>query len=925
MSGLLIASSGFPTIYTYGGGEILRQTFVAISMLCKNDGILGPLMFLCAVLGGGIIVCKLFGTLAIDSLWMQYFVPFLGIYAIFMMPTTTILIKDVLHGPEMHKVDNVPRFLAHFAEIATSIGYYATLGFETAMHTVDDVKYSETGRVFGADTAIDFKRFQITNADLQKNFREFSKQCVLYDLALGRYSFDELKKSTDIWNFLKARSSNLGMIYYCPTEGTDGTEKNQCEYVSCIKALEKFEPLFDKEKSYYAKQEIGKNLPLTFQALTNIKEDSQKLIGQQLMINVLSDQFSSQKFAQDRAYTQQITTYQNTGFWASKILVIGRCVFEALIYATFIFVLPLSLLPSGIKYLLTWIWSVIWIQFWPPLFVVLNYIASIYTKMITGDIHEGISDKGLSIFTNLGLQNFANDSAALAGYLMLSVPVLSYYLLQGSLSHLVQLAGTMTSPLQSAASSASAEQTSGNYSYDNVSIGQQSYGNTTAFQSNSAPSLSDGYMIENKGSERIEYASDNVIYTQNASSLMSSINADEVYGSSLQHQRQHAESYAATTSQQYQESVAHAVNTGTNLVSHLAHSDNFNEGLSSREAYDAQQSVRHMESAADNWGKGFNLSSKQSLDLSMAAGVGLNAGFSVEAIKGLFGFGGSADVKGSGSYNFGADEGKIMSAAMNFAQSEEFQSNYQKVKDYAATVASSSSTDEGVRLAQDFTQSLNESQNYQQANQAALTQLDQASDSSSWYEQNSHLIKDNLNQKYFNWAIDKFNDQYQDGSGFNRMQELMQSSNPEDQRQVQGLVYEFVQSEIDSQAGISNPARYQDPTVGYANADISKVDRQQKLNEVHDDYSDNATGIHSVYGAPQDYNEKIIKDFESAKETQDAFAFFTQNDIQYNRNAGVNQLNFERQRKLRHKIYTDVGGSVTSTEYKLNPPPFWQR
>ena len=84
------------------------------------------------------------------------------------------------------------------------------------MHTVDDVKYTKTGLIFGSDTALDFRKFQITNPDLKKDLKEFSKQCVLYDLALGRYSLDELKKSTDIWNFLKERTSTLGMIYYCP-------------------------------------------------------------------------------------------------------------------------------------------------------------------------------------------------------------------------------------------------------------------------------------------------------------------------------------------------------------------------------------------------------------------------------------------------------------------------------------------------------------------------------------------------------------------------------------------------------------------------------------------------------------------------------------------------------------------------------------
>jgi conjugal transfer mating pair stabilization protein TraG len=925
MINIFIASSSDLTIHTYGGGEILQKVFIAISMLSGDGGIVGPLMCLCAVLGFGFAFCKMIGNLAFDRFITHSLVPFFAIYTIFIVPTTTIHIEDELHKPKIYKVDQVPRLLAHFAEIASSIGYYATCGVEKAMHTVDDVKYSKTGLIFGSETALDFKRYQLTNPDLQKDLREFSKQCVLYDLALGRYSLDELKKSTDIWNFLKERTSTLGMVYYCPPTANNGMQKEQCQYLSCRQALDKFEPLFDQEKAYYAKQEIGKNLPLTFQALTQIKQDSQKLISQQLMMNVLSEQFSSEKFAQERAYLQQNTTYQAAGSLAAKGVVVMRCVFEAVIYASFLFILPLALLPSGIKFLLNWVWLVVWIQFWPPFYGILNYIASIVAVYTTAGVHEGLASKGLSIFTNLGLQNFANDTFALAGYLTLSVPYLSYIILQGGLQQFVQLAGTLTSPAQSAASAAAVEQTSGNYSYDNVSMGQSSYGNMTAFQNNVAPSVSDGYFVENTGYERTDYTSSGVIYNQSASNLTSSINADQVFGESLQHQRQHAESYAETMSQQYQESVAYATNVGSSLISHLAHADNFNEGISTREAYDAQQSVRHMESAADNWGRQFGLSSKQSMDFTLAAAVGGELGVS-KMFKSIIGSGINSSGKGTGTYHYGADEGKIMSAAMNFAQSQEFQSNFQKVKDYAATKAVSSSMDEGVRMAQDFTQSLNEVENYQNAYQVAHTQLDQVSDASSWYQQNSHLIKDNLNQKYVDWAVDKFNEQYQDGTGFDRLKELISSSNPTDVCQVQALVYEFVQTEMDKQAGITNPVHYQDPNVAYDNANISRIDRDKKLNEIFEDYSQNAQGINQVYGSTQNHKDNLNKAFEKAEGTQDAYSYFTENEIRYHRTATINQFDIERQKYLHNRAWKATSArEETSKDYEVHVPFFWRR
>ena len=574
---------------------------------------------------------------------------------------------------------------------------------------------------------------------------------------------------------------------------------------------------------------------------------------------------------------------------------------------------------------MNWAFSVIWIQFWPPFYAILNYIACIVSASTMSSVHEGVTSKGLSIFTNLGLQNFSNDTYALAGYLCLSVPFLSYIILQGGLNQFVQLAGTLTSPSQGAASSAAIEQTSGNYSYDNISVGQTSYGNTTAFQTNTAPSVSDGYFLENKGHERTEYTSSGVYYNQNASNLTSSINADQVFGESLQHQIQHAESYAETASQHYQESVAQSVNTGTSLIHHLAHADNLNEGTSTREAYDVQQAVRHMESAADQWGSQFGLGSKESLDFAMAGAVGASFGGSVGLGK-YFSFGGNISGSGSGSYNFGADESKVLSSAVNFANSEEFQTGFQKVKDYAKTVGVSSSMDEGDRLARDFVDSLNQTKTSQEAYQAAKTHLDQVSDTGAWYEQNSHLIKDNLNQKYVDWAENKFNEEYQDGTGFERFKAISNSSDPADVCQRQALIYEFVQSEIDKQAGISNPVNYRDPSTAYSEASVTKIDYHEMLKKQMNNQSENDAVFKRSFSSIEENQQHLDHEFEKSTGTQDAYAYFSENEIKQRRNGTVGRFEVEAERGLWYRgLDGTSSGHENASNYQIDVPFFLKR
>jgi conjugal transfer mating pair stabilization protein TraG len=118
------------------------------------------------------------------------------------------------------------------------------------------------------DSAMDISRYRITNADLGKNLRTFCRQCVLYDIHLGRYTVDELKKATDLWKFLEERTSKVRMIKYTPIGKENASKKHRSEYLTCNKAIQKMTPFFEQEKRYYAQLDICKNLGLTFQALT---------------------------------------------------------------------------------------------------------------------------------------------------------------------------------------------------------------------------------------------------------------------------------------------------------------------------------------------------------------------------------------------------------------------------------------------------------------------------------------------------------------------------------------------------------------------------------------------------------------------------------------------------------------------------------
>lgn len=778
------------TIVTYGGGEILKNIFNAIAMMMnsRHGGLIQPLMIISISIGTLWAVSKAFFASSAQTFLSQFVLPFIAIIGLFMIPTATVHIEDVLKDRSV-TVEHVPFLVAKFAELSSSIGYQITKAVETTMHVPDDISYSSTGMIFGADTAMDISRYKITNADLDKNLRTFCRQCVLYDLHLGRYSIDELKKSTDLWKFLEDRTSKVRMIKYTPI-GKQNTDKKNLisEYLSCKDALKKMAPYFEQEKRYYAQLDICKNLPLTFQALTGMQKNAEELISQQLMMNLLGDEYNGNNFSKARAYLQQRNTYQVLGSLASSSLVTLRAVIEALIYAAFIFILPLSVLPGGFKFITTWIGLVLWIQLWPPFYAILNYIMQSVAHGYAETILHGISGarQGLSFFTSIGLHNLQQDIYALSGFLAASIPFITYAILKGGVSSFVHLAGSMMGPAHSAATTAAGEQTTGNYSFGNTSFGQMSYKSTAGLQTNLAPSLSGGFFHENSGVSSATYSSDEHILKQSNSELRTSLFSDDSISQSLQTSKMHAQSATDSAQKNYSEGVSSHSRNLADLSNHLANSENHSSGISQREAYDLQESARYVQNVAENWGKQYGLGSKASLDTFI--GVGL-------------------DFLGNGaklSTHLGSHKEEALSSANNLFKNEEFQKHFQRLQDISSSEAYGSLDETGKRLVESCSQSFEQMQNSGRSFQIAQSDLNQLSENATWAEQNSHLIRRSLNQDFINWATNK----YASSGGFSRVEEIITKGDIGTQG---ALVSDFINHLRSNSSTIESPAKYEDP------------------------------------------------------------------------------------------------------------------
>ncbi|MCH9625625.1 MAG: hypothetical protein S4CHLAM123_08010 [Chlamydiales bacterium] len=801
------------TVVTYGGGEILKNIFNAIAILMNSQSgsLLQPLMMITMSIGALWVVAKALFSSSGQIFLSQYAIPLIAIVGIFMVPTSSIHIEDILKD-RSYKIDHVPFLLAKFAELASSVGYQITKAVEKTMHVPNDLSYNSTGMIFGADHAMDISRYQISNADLEKNLRMFCKQCVLYDLALGQYTIDEMKKTCDLWKFFEEKTSKVRMIRYQPVGSGD---IKMGEYLSCRAAIKKMTPFFEKEKNYYGQLDVCRNLPLTFQAITNLQKDKEELISQQLVMNLLLDEYGSNNFAKGRAHLQQRNTYQTLGSLASSSLVTLRAVIEALVYAAFIFILPLSVLPGGLKYIMTWVGLVLWIQLWPPFYAILNYIMQSVSHGYADTIFNGLTGpyQGLSLFTSIGLDNLQSDIYALSGFLAASIPFITYAILKGGVGSFIHLASSMMSPAHSAASSAAAEQTSGNYSFGNTSIGQTSYHNTSGFQSNLAPSLSSGFFSENKGNSSAVYGQEEQIFKQSSSELRTSLFSDESISQSLQTSQMHAQSTAENAQSTYSESIASHSRNVADLSDHLTHSESYSNGLSSREAYDLQDSARYFQNVSENWGKQYGLSSRESMET--LAGLGVN--FVVQA---------------SATGTLGGNKEEALSSASNIIKSEEFQKHFQHLQDISSSDAYNSLDEKGMRMSESLSQSHENMESSQNSYQIAQSELNQISENATWSEQNSHLVRRSLNQDFVNWASDQFADQ----GGFAKVEEILTKGEAPTQDALISSFVDHVKSHLQP---MESPSGFTDPHIAASHSlpdEVSSEKSQAAFQESLADY-----------------------------------------------------------------------------------------
>ena len=428
---------------------------------------------------------------------------------------------------------------------------------------------------------------------------------------------------------------------------------------------------------------------------------------------------------------------------AGETLPIMKAVLEAIVYAFFLFVIPLSLLPSGYKFLMTWGQSLLWLQMWAPLYAVLNYIMTMAARSKTLDALSLSNEAGVTIASSVGISNMNADITAMAGYLAMSIPFLSLALVKG-VGSFVHMASHLGNVSQGAASMAAGEVTSGNLSFGNVSQGNSQISNSSMLNHSNASSFKGASAhIQDGRSEITTMADGSQVLNVGSSNLPISLNVAESQSAQLSQMASQSEQKAMnlneSSAQNLSNSARSAVTLSETLSSLKSSGDSATLGISTEQS----EAIHHGANLVKDFSKQNQIDAGKSAQMLANASIGSGKG------RGLFG--GSVGIGGE----INAKEQELHSKAQKFAEDHNYQEAIRESANASKQISHSLSDESARRLAEETSGSYEKGMSQRNEASKSFRQAEDYTNQANFTKANSSTINANHNQQFGDWLANQ--------------------------------------------------------------------------------------------------------------------------------------------------------------------------
>ncbi|MDP3614296.1 MAG: conjugal transfer protein TraG N-terminal domain-containing protein, partial [Rubrivivax sp.] len=360
-----------------------------------------------------------------------------------------------------------------------------------------ELAYEKNGLMFGNRLIRETGNVVFQDPNFRTDLINFIHNCTMYDLIDGTVDPGTFSSSDDVWALMStpnpARVTTVSAgggattVDTCPNVYTNLNGRLPAQ-ITRIQGKLAFQ-LNPTLPSATAAAAIAGQIQQAYvkNSIATAAASAADLIRQNAVLNAINDTSSiiGQKVndpasivlavGRAQAVAQQNATWLNYGKVAEQSLPVFRNVIEAVTYALFPLFVLLLLLTSGRETMIAfkgYAAILIWIQLWPPLYAVLNYMASIYAAYdLAAAADLGSGAKALSLQTASTIYSRAISGEAVVGYLAISIPFIAWAALKRMENFGTALVGGL-SGLQGMLAGSTGSAAVGNVSMGNVAMDQ---------------------------------------------------------------------------------------------------------------------------------------------------------------------------------------------------------------------------------------------------------------------------------------------------------------------------------------------------------------------------------------------------------------------------------------------------------------------
>ena len=502
-------------IYSYGNVDALHGIFNAVTMIFGSGDYLDIVHTGMVI---GVLAVGIMAALPGQS-WRgwSWLISTILVFSTLFVPRVDVLITDKLGVQAPVTVANVPWALGLFASVKSSIGHTLTNLFETGFQTIPnanralpaELSYQDHGLMFGSRLIKASRAAHIIDPQGRVDIINYNRNCVVPEIG---HSIDPraFQQSGNLWG--AAATTNKALFTNYMLNGTYVVRACDQAYLD----LSAFLPtavnevraqiaasLFPDLAPAAAAANINASLEAAYlkTALAAAGAAASDILLQNMMINAFADTQqvisvatadpASVMLAATRANAtaQMNMSYRTQGRIAEEALPIVRNVTEGILFAVFPVVVLLLVASEGQalgRILKSYLYALLWVELWPVMFAVLNFIATTYSARNITAMAFTSAGTALSLDNAGPIYTTTLSDVSVVGYMVTMVPALAAALLFGMDKIVSAVPGQ---GIGSAADREAAQTSKGNLGYGNMQFENQGL----------APNQTDAFMRSRVG------------------------------------------------------------------------------------------------------------------------------------------------------------------------------------------------------------------------------------------------------------------------------------------------------------------------------------------------------------------------------------------------------------------------------------------